>query len=55
MYIIIIPRRDVATVKAVCSRFKLQMNLVKVEIKKMKYIQLVRKCRTFFVEMSLIA
>ena len=34
MYIIIIPRRDVATVKAVCSRFKLQMNLVKVEIKK---------------------
>lgn len=34
MYIIIIPRRDVATVKAVYSRFKLQMNLVKVEIKK---------------------
>ena len=26
MYIIIIPRRDVATVKAVYSRFKLQMN-----------------------------
>ena len=34
MYMIIIPRRDVATVKAVYSRFKLQMNLVKVEIKK---------------------
>ena len=34
MYIIIIPRRDLATVKAVYSRFKLQMNLVKVEIKK---------------------
>ena len=34
MYIIIIPRRDVARVKAVYSRFKLQMNLVKVEIKK---------------------
>ena len=30
------------------------MNLVKVKIKKMKYIQLIRKCRTFLVEMSLI-
>ena len=30
----IIPRRDVATVEAVYSRFKLKMNLVKVKIKK---------------------
>ena len=50
----IIPRRDVATVEAVYSRFKLKMNLVKVKIKKMKYIQLVRKCKTFLVEMSLM-
>ena len=34
MNVYIIPRRDVTTVKAVYSRFKLQMNLVEVEIKK---------------------
>ena len=34
MNVYIIPRRDVPKVKAVYSRFKLQMNLVEVKIKK---------------------